>query len=232
LGKKTHGFSKKLNRGAKQVDYTTFQVGMKVNIEIERGDGNFFFPSKVEDIELGNLVLDIPMKGNQLFHIGLNESVNIHFFKGDSFYYFIGKVVGKKYTPIPVLHVKPASPPIKNQRRDFFRIKVTLKVKISLLDTGEWANGYIKDISGSGALITTNRELKKGDLINLEITLVSKILEVKSRAVRVWKEERSQCSNMYYVAVQFVDIDEVKQDEIIKFVLAEQRKLIKKGYKV
>lgn len=231
MGKKTDGFFEKLNRGVKGLDYTVFKVGMKVNIEVERGNQNIFFPSKVEDIEFGNLVLNMPMQGNQLFYIGLNESIRIHFSKGDSFYYFIGKVVGKKYIPIPVLHVNAVSPPIKNQRREFFRIKVTMKVKISLIETGELMDGHIKDLSGSGALITLDRELKKGELINVRITLISKVVEVKSMVVRAWKEEHPQRSGMYYAAVQFVDIEEEKRDEIIKFILAEQRKLINKGYR-
>lgn len=213
------------------MELSTFQVGMKINIEVERGDENFFFPSKVEDIELGALVLDIPMKGNKLFHIGLDESVKVYFSRGDSFYYFIGIVTGKKYVPVPVLHVKPVSPFIKNQRRDYFRIKTTVKVKISLVETAESLHGLIKDLSGGGALITIGRELKKGDLINIQFSIMSKIIDIKGRVVRVWQEEQLRHSRIYYTAVQFVEIDETIQDEIIKFILAEQRKLIKKGYR-
>jgi len=210
---------------------STFQVGMRVNIEVERDNENFFFPSKVEDTESGALVLDIPIKGNEIFHVGLDESVKVHFSRGDSFYYFIGIVTDKKYVPVPVLHVKPVSPFIKNQRRDYFRIKVTLKAKMRLVETDESLHGYIRDLSGSGALITTGSKLKKGDLIDIEFIIMSKAIDVKGRVVRVWQEDHLQNSRIYYMAVQFVEIDEAIQDEIIKFILAEQRKMIKKGYK-
>ncbi|MCR4430527.1 MAG: PilZ domain-containing protein [Tepidanaerobacteraceae bacterium] len=212
------------------MDFSGFRIGMKINIEIERGKENFYFTSKVEDIESGALVLDIPMKDNRLFHVSLNESVKIHFSKGDSFYYFIGEIVAKKYIPIPVLFVKPISPLIKNQRRDFFRIKITLKTKISLAESCESFDGYIKDLSGGGALITTDRELKSGTLLNLQVSLMSNYFNIKGRVVRSWCEKQPGQPIVHYAAAQFVDIDKVVQDEIIKFIFAEQRKMIRKGY--
>lgn len=210
---------------------STFEVGMRVNIEVERENENFFFSSKVEDTESGALVLDMPIKGKQIFHIDLDESVKIHFSRDDSFYYFVGIVAAKRYIPVPVLHVKPVSPFIKNQRRDYFRIKVTIKAKIRLVETEELLHGYVRDLSGSGALITSGSKLKDGDLINIEFIIMSKTIDVKGRVVRVWREEHLRNPKMYYIAVQFVEIDEALQDEIIKFILAEQRKMIKKGYK-
>lgn len=205
-----------------------FQLGMKVNIEVMRGEENLYFSSKVEEVESGNLVLGMPIKGNQFFHIRLNESINVHFPKSDSFFYIVGKVVGKKYIPIPVLIVKPMSEPIKNQRRDFFRIRLTLKVKVKQAGIDEWKNGYVKDLSGSGALIATNCEFKKGDILNLQVPIMSKDLDLKSEVVRSWREDYSK---PYNIAVRFIDLEQEKQDEIIKFILTEQRKMIKRGYK-
>lgn len=207
------------------------RVGTKINIEVERGKENFYFASKIEDIENDTLVLDIPIKDNRLFHLSLNESVKIHFNKGDSFYYFIGEIVDKKYIPIPVLYIKPVSPLIKNQRRDFFRIKVTLKAKLNLIECEESFDGFIKDLSGGGALITTDRELQKGTLLNLQLCLMSKKLDIKCRVIRSWCEKLPRQTVVHYAAVQFVEIEKVVQEEIIKFIFAEQRKIIKKGYK-
>lgn len=214
------------------MDFSVFRVGMKLNMEVERGKENFYFTSKIEDIESGALVLDIPMKDNRLFHVSLNESVKIHFNKGDSFYYFIGEIIAKKYIPIPVLYIKPVSPFIKNQRRDFFRIKITMKTKVNLIESNESFNGFIRDLSGGGALITTDRELKNGTVLNLQISLMSNNFDIKSRVVRSWYEKHPRQSGVHYAAVQFVEIDKAVQDEIIKFILTEQRKMIKKGYKL
>lgn len=43
------------------------KIGMKVTIEVQRENVEYFFSSKVEDINLERIVLSMPMKGVEPF---------------------------------------------------------------------------------------------------------------------------------------------------------------------
>lgn len=205
-----------------------FNIGMKVQLQIKDGkEDNQFFPSKIEDVDGKDLTVGMPIKSNYVYFVPLHESVYVYFSRKDSFYCMECKVIKRKYEPIPVLTLRPLKPPYKYQRRNFFRIAITLDIEV-IKQTDEVLKGKTKDISGSGALLALPQELKKGEVVKLSIYIKGKPLKLKAKVVRCYKDD-TRHFNPYYVAVQFIEIDEKIQDEIVKFTLEEQRKLRKKG---
>ncbi|ADL07881.1 flagellar brake protein [Thermosediminibacter oceani] len=204
------------------------EVGMKVEIEVIRDDQNITLPTKVEDFDGDRILLGMPFFEGKLFFLKSDELVRIYYAKNSSFYFVKARVVDKKYAPIPIIAVELLGPPEKNQRRGYFRLQVSLNVKIRPEGTENWINAYVIDLSASGAMIYFRKEIEKGQIVEIKLQLDSKELNLKAKVVRITKDPGRRISP-YNMGVQFIDIEEHIRDEIIKFVLSEQRKLRKKG---
>ncbi|TYP59908.1 flagellar brake protein [Thermosediminibacter litoriperuensis] len=204
------------------------EIGMKVEIEVIRDDQNIIFPTKVEDFDGDRVLLGMPFFEGKIFFLRSDELVRIYYAKSDCFYFVRAKVVEKKYAPIPVIAVKLMGPPEKNQRRDYFRVQVSLKVMVRPEGTENWMNAYVVDLSASGAMIYSGKEIGKEQIVEIKLPLNSKEFNLKAKVVRITKDPMRSI-NPYNMGVQFIDIEEHMRDEIIKFILTEQRKLRQKG---
>lgn len=205
-----------------------FHVGMKVSIELERNEKNLLFPSKVEDKNQKNIIIDMPMRSNSTFFVGLGETLKIYFCKGQIFYCIDGIVISKSYVPIPVLTVEILGKPYRNQRRDYFRINVNIATKIKLLENEEVLDCVINDISGSGAMIFLSKALKKRSTVSLSVPVFSKTYDLKAEIVRI-ERDYTRVINPYNIGLRFLNMPEGMRDELIKFILSEQRRQRKKG---
>lgn len=204
------------------------EIGMKVSIGIRRDDKEWFFSSKVEDIKHEHIDLSMPMKSGQIFFVGLEEKVFIYFTKRDSFYCLEGKVENRQFLPIPIITIKPLKPPYKEQKRSYFRLKVTLQTQVRISENDKWIKGYIQDISAGGTRFSFPKGIKKGRIIELIVPAISCDMIFKAMVLRTEKDTFSEL-NPYEIAVKFVDIEEDTRDRIVRFILTEQRKLRKKG---
>lgn len=206
-----------------------FEIGMKIEMEVERDQQKIYLPTKVEDLDGDTIFLGMPFHEGKIFYLEDSESIKIYFGKNDGFYFAQAKVVSKKYAPIPLVGVVLLGRPQKNQRRDYFRVQVIRRIKIRLLNANNWESAFLADLSASGALIYFGRDLQKDELLEIRLPLDFKELVVKARVARVEKDETRQVQQ-YNIGIQFMDIDEKVRDDIIKFLLTEQRKLRQKGY--
>ena len=204
------------------------EIGMKVIIEIKRENGELFFPSKIEDIYPNSILLGMPMKGGRTFFIGINEKINIYFSRKDSFYCIEGIVEDKKYEPIPVIKMHPLGLPYKKQKRNYFRLKVSLPIHIKLFGTEETFLRYTRDLSAGGIKFAHSKTIEKGADLEVKIPDILGEKAIKASVVRTERDDIREV-NKYDIAIKFVDIDERSQDKIIKFILAKQRELRQKG---
>lgn len=204
------------------------EIGMKVTIEVQRENGEYFFPSKVEDIKLSCVVLSMPMKRGRTFFVGIDEKINIYFSKRGSFYCIEGKVEDKQYNPIPVITMYPLSPPYKKQKRSYYRLRVSLKIHIKLPNSDNWIQGYTRDVSAGGMKFSHFQVIEKGSII--EVIIPDVLGETVLKAVVVRTEENSNRHiNTYDIAIEFIEMDEQIRDKIVKYILARQRELRSKG---
>lgn len=203
-----------------------FRIGMRVNIEINVDEGRKNYPSKIEDFQGEDLILSMPMKGRNPVPIGTGEIINIFFLKDHVFYCLRGQVVKSIYEPVPLIQVKPIDFVYKNQR-NFFRLMVTEPVEVSL-ENNEEIRGFFRDLSAGGALLVLPRELKPGTLVSFKVPVLTESIEVTAKVVRHERDGHRDV-NPHYVAVEFVNISEADRDEIIKYLLEEQRILRKRG---
>lgn len=201
---------------------------MRVNIEVRTENVKHFFSSKVEDIRSNYIILSMPMKAGKIFFLGIDEKIYIYFSKRDSFYCLEVKVEDKQYNPIPTITVIPLKEPYKKQKRSYFRLQITLIIYIKTFDCDNWFEGYICDISAGGARFFLSKDIKKGSFINIKIPAILGESVLNAVVVRTDKN-LLRPANVHDIAVEFLEVNEQVRDKIIKFVLAEQRKLRKKG---
>ena len=204
------------------------EIGMKVTIEVQRENGEYFFPSKVEDIKLSCVVLSMPMKRGRTFFVGIDEKINIYFSKRGSFYCIEGKVEDKQYNPIPVIAMYPLSPPYKKQKRSYFRLQISLIIHIKLSGSDDWIQRYTRDISAGGMKFSNSKVIQKGS--NIEVIIPDVLGETVLKAAVVRTEGNSNRHiNTYDIAIEFIEMDEQIRDKIVKYILARQRELRSKG---
>ena len=135
----------------------------------------------------------------------------------------------------------------KFQRRQFFRLPCTLDVQITPLReiemlayiknhampetlTNPTENGIVVDLSGGGMRIISNEKYEKGVFIALDFILnvqgVPLKMQLLGQVIQSFKSETNELR--YDQRVQFREISRDVQDEIIKYIFEEQRKLRRK----
>lgn len=205
------------------------EIGMKVIIEVKRDSGDLYFSSKIEDIGSDDITLGMPMKGGRTFFIAVDENINIYFSRKGSFYCIEGKVLEKRYRPIPVIKILPLSSPYKKQKRSFFRLKISLPIHVKMDDAEGSFIRYTRDISAGGIKFSHSDLIEVGT--NLEITIPD-VLGNKTAIkaiVRRAEYDSTREINKYDIAIEFLDIDDRTRDIIVKFILVKQRELRKNG---
>ncbi|MEJ2199660.1 MAG: PilZ domain-containing protein [Desulfuromonadaceae bacterium] len=117
------------------------------------------------------------------------------------------------------------------QQREFFRIDAVVYLKFWIIDQENPEHPRVTNqminLSGNGLRFTTDHPLQVGQAIGLELHLPENDSDVKvmgvGRVVRVtdkkWHEQEA--------ALELTELEETEQDKIIRFCLAEQRKLLR-----
>lgn len=135
----------------------------------------------------------------------------------------------KKDRNIPSFLIKIKGKGKKTQRRSFFRLNNDAGIvdDIIINDNKDDVRYSICDISASGARLTSNKELQKGQIIKLTIfTEKGENLVVKGKVLRTQKSEEKYKSQKYESGIDFFDILPYKEDLIVKYILAKQRNLL------
>ncbi|MBQ3600325.1 MAG: flagellar brake protein [Lachnospiraceae bacterium] len=95
----------------------------------------------------------------------------------------------------------------------------------------KWHMATITDISGGGVRFNTSREHKIGSLLYMNIPIVqngiSRMFELKGEVVS--SNVLAKRTDYYETRIKFVDIDRDEREEIVKFIFAQERKMLRKG---
>ena len=114
--------------------------------------------------------------------------------------------------------------PHMSEKRKFARLPIRIFVKWRKSSLGEqWESlDAIRNISRGGICFATTHQLKKGDIVEIELKLPPKRI-IKSQGKITWVKE----VNLYEldkdlefeVGVEFIDIKPEDREELSKFVL-------------
>lgn len=222
-------------------------IGDRVEIVNVLDEDNFTsYFSKLVDFNQDEVTLEAPVKDGVLAPLPVNKIFEIYFFSISDGYYQIKAKLFKRVKEngdIPILIFKITSDIRKIQRRQFFRFECNLKVKIreplkngnvdyekEVIDylQSEYLDGTIKDISGGGMKVNCEVDFEKDSKIDCILTIGKKEVWVSAIVIRSIKI-RDNDKMIYQLATRFDSISESTRDIVFKYILEEQRKLIKKG---
>ena len=173
----------------------------------------------------------MPMRKGILLPMRLGQEIKVIIRYKNSTVGFLTKVVGRRREPIPCLIInKPDHIVAINQKREYVRLNVSLPVRFRIIDNENnnmIEEGITIDISAGGVLFSSKGEVKKGQKIEIEITLsLEKTFSCQADAIRIFEKAEN---NAIWVAVEYNDISEADRDRIFKFIFEKQREWIKKG---
>jgi len=203
------------------------KIGTKLEIRIEdQNEDEEVYITQLEDFKEDYLLISIPIKKGNLMFIKNGEKIKISFLHKNNYYYFCGEVLYKILVNIPLMIVRKTGDIKKIQRRDFYRFKTLIEVRIKYNE--ETIDGIGKDISGSGMLLALRQNIKKGVLLDLELNLKEfGVIRLKGQVIRVTVKKDDVYP--YEVGIKFIEIPEDLRELIIKYIFCEQRKIRQKG---
>lgn len=216
-------------------------IGTRFELEILGTNGNRIGTTHIskllEHVNERTLIVSAPIYESRLIYVPLNGKVRITFFHNKhGLHGFTAIVTAREQREsLSVLRIQAESPPEKTQRRTHYRLDCTLNVEYKVYndnlihetDKPQYKKALTKNISGSGACIVVSEEIPKDTAMEIYIDLGE---TVKVRA----KCSVSRCSLMemnkipkYMLGLHFTEITTLNQDNIIKYIFEQQRRLLK-----
>jgi len=212
-----------------------FAIGEKIQIDHIDAKGHMQeYRSQVVDIHDGDFMdVLIPIHKSRDVYLSQNSIVKIVSVKGDAIYEFKAVIQEKLFGRVPLLRLKVISEVNKIQRRDSYRLKLMRDIEVRRVENlqekklGEKFRCNLHDMSTGGILISTNKELQEGDMLEATIGLNGAQLVVYGIIVRRTLTVSHKAPYSY--GVKFDKMSEFDKNKLTKFIFEEQRKLIKKG---
>ncbi len=214
-------------------------VNQDVEIEVKKGPYKGKYESRISDIDAEKIDLLMPYSDGDLIPLRVGTKIIVSFAGDTAAYKFQTEIIERSRQPVPVLtaHLPEDDGIIKIQRRRHFRLELRVNVRYRRVDS-EWENiedefreSHTLDISGGGIklLISSEEELKEGDLLELKLDVEEiEDINIISRVVNEY-DLPDFPDDSEAVGLQFLDIDSQTRDTLMGWLFAQQRKLMRKG---
>lgn len=141
-------------------------------------------------------------------------------------------ICGKDQSIVDLRHTLELN---RNQLRQYARVDINIPVKLRLIKTASddddkpvksiLLEGRMVDISGGGGCIILDKSLIPGDIVSLNFKISDNGLNgIAAKILRVSLQEIHD-TTFYRHSLQFINIEHVIREKIIKFVFEKQRQL-------
>ena len=235
------------------MDKKLLYVGMKVDItkpkkKVEDSNTNVIYASQIMDMDEDLLTCAMPIHEGHIVPLEMDASYELYFYSQKNIYKGTCKVESRgKEGNIYTCQLRMITNLVKLQRRQFFRLPCTIDVLVTpMLEfemiayiKGKKIPGKLKnktekavavDISGGGIRMVTDLEFEKGIYIALEIALnlQNQATNIKLMGQIIHKFRSDNNNQLYDYRIQFIEIPRDVQDDIIKYIFEEQRKMLRK----
>lgn len=192
--------------------------------------------SRVEDIKDNKFMAAMPSTDKGVPVIPQPGEHMLCKILGDGcFYRFFAKFLDKGMDGhLPVWYVSMPQEVEKVQNREHVRVQADFPVILRPLDEygamGDMIITRITDISGGGIGIVDDRELKLNSKVVLEMSNIPGVgmMRVTGQIVRCMPVKNA-ATPLYSIGIKFLDVSNVHQNRIIKFVFSVQRQVLAKG---
>ncbi len=182
--------------------------------------------SRVQEHSKDSILIGSPLEA--AFRIvSIGETVRVDFRCENALYTFSSTVVEKKKQRGKVLLVLKAPESLqKVDRREFFRLKVSVPVRYRVLPAAAGARyktTSTKNLSGGGLLLLLDEPVAIGTMLDLGIELEgeegkTEMLLCLGRVATIREE-----GNRPEVGVAFVDIEEKDRERLFRFLFAREQ---------
>ena len=212
------------------------------------------YKSQVLDVlDNGNLEISMPTESGKLILLPLGVRYEFAFYSGGGIYKSIGRVAERyKKDNLYMLVIELKTPLERYQRREFYRYNCTMNFGYFILEdehlqmesTDEILSdlmdidfkekrhsGVVVDISGGGMKFRGQDELKAKDqilaMLRLTSTKTDRQFQVRGYVIDCHRVDKSK-DLLYESRVQFMIDDKRIQEEIIRFIFEEERRIRQK----
>jgi len=204
------------------------KIGQRVEFDAEEGNGKY--TSRIEDILPEQLIVAMPVDDKRrpvlpqpgtklLGRIIVDKCV----------YRFFAVYQERKADPIPVWYISRPNILERWQRRQFVRIEAKLPVQVQIINEegqlGETLDTLTVDVSGNGLCFVHQQMVPIGSRVILNMKQLPKIgdLQVTAAVARCIPKDLEK-QRIYYIGVEFKDMEKVVQNKFIHFIFELQRK--------
>ena len=214
------------------------RVNQLIEIEVSDEDTVNIYRSRIEEVAEDHMILAMPnYRGLPIFLAPGTEFLTRFVLTG-AVYQFKSVFRDKLRDPIPVWRVSPAYEFTKIQRRSFFRLETFLPVTLQVDNTANVSgepgsvsagqqtevNLHTKDISAGGLRVISKTQFDPGTEVQVEVTLPGKIV-IRSRGKVVRAEASAPDGKIYWISIEFIELDEHDRKKIVTFVFQKQLEL-------
>lgn len=215
----------------------------------DNDDNKRIYYSQINDIlSEDRLEIVMPMEKSKLILLPVDTEYDMTIYTSQGLFQCFVRVVDRyKSENMYLLVVELTSNLRKNQRREYYRFSCALemcsrnleeeeiqavedKMPYSLVPGLPLKRSVIADISGGGLRFLSNQKYEPDSLLycsyHLVINNVRKLYEVIGKVLYV--REMENRPGVYEHRVKYINMEEEKREEIIKFIFQEERKNMKR----
>lgn len=208
-------------------------IGDRIEVNLKsKGKNSKSYYSMVQDILSDDeILITLPTVESIPMIAKPNQEIEISFFRSHGQFCFTGKII--EYcndNSIELLKIKRITQNVRIQRRNFYRLNVTLPVKVNYIDASgqEYQiDGYSCDIGGGGMGVIMKRHIPLYSDVNCSFSIDTDNIIIKGNIIRI--EICKDDEHKYQMGIKFTEVSEYTRDVIVKFIFNQQRKRIRKG---
>ena len=217
-------------------------VAMEMSAQLS--DTKVYKSQILDKIDEQHFQISMPIEGYKVLLLPVGGRYEATIYSGQNIYVCQVRITDRyKVRNQYVMNIVFTSSPKKFQRRAYFRLEYTRDFEFHMSEEEElkdenenpekthtlFDKGILLDLSGGGCKFVSREKIEPGELLILRIPLEmkeTKILTVTGKTLSSKKVENRGIS--YEQRVEFIEIDKVQREEIIKFIFQQERKNRKK----
>ncbi len=202
---------------------------LEIQLEVPGGEETEgeFFPGHVEQAGLKTIAIASLTPGGFPVPVRIGAIVSLRMFRFGCLYTFQAQVQGRQKEPLAVVILSTPRSINKLQLRDWVRIKLDVPIYYRMAGYPvDYYRSIGYDISGGGICLLTNHFIDIDTLLDLKIKLPDLLIPAIGRVKRCSIHDGA---TFYRTGIQYEQIDERHQEEIISYIFLKQREIINKG---
>ncbi len=207
--------------------------GQGVELSLMKGGNVVQFRTTVQERTGSALILPMP-EAEEAEHVLVKDGViDVTISLKEGTLKFTTLIADRRISAQPVLILMRPHEIKKIGSRSYYRLSVVRPVRLRLMrdvvtPISEFKKATTLDVSGGGIMIQGKLEIKRDQLVEIELDLGAETLNAICKASFTKVEDRDG-TDVFLTGLEFYTIEERERDKIVKFIFDHQRALKKKG---